>query len=178
MIIDSQQFSQEYAKSIWELLQANDQEFVPPLSDRISTTQQNFEIDSNIQTENGLNLYFHNMIKQSFILALEKKQVVGFLSYIPNHNLCINSKSIICDYVTTIIINAKYRKQGIARKMYKHLFSISVSPAFATRTWSTNLAHIKLLDSEGFQLFLRIPNDRGLGIDTVYYIKKRKTKET
>ena len=41
----------------------------------------------------------------------------------------------------------------------------------ATRTWSTNYSHMHILDNLGFKLVQRDINDRGVNIDTVYYLK-------
>ena len=37
------------------------------------------------------------------------------------------------------------------------------------RTWSTNRAQAHLMPELGFEEVLRLPNDRGCGVDTVYY---------
>jgi hypothetical protein len=42
-------------------------------------------------------------------------------------------------------------------------------PYATTRTWSTNASHLDLLDELGFDLIKRVEDDRGDGIDTVYY---------
>lgn len=40
-----------------------------------------------------------------------------------------------------------------------------------TRTWSTNDAHIHILQSIGFVMVKNIDNDRGIGINTLYFEK-------
>ena len=39
----------------------------------------------------------------------------------------------------------------------------------ALRTWSTNAAQLRLMEKLGFTCVLRLPDDRGPGVDTVYY---------
>ena len=59
--------------------------------------------------------------------------------------------------------------------MYAHLFDdIFPDRSIFTRTWSTNAAHIKILDKFNFEIIKCIENDRGDGIDTVYFAKIRK----
>jgi RimJ/RimL family protein N-acetyltransferase len=58
--------------------------------------------------------------------------------------------------------------------MYEHLFfTLFPTHHLFTRTWSTNAAHIAILGKFGFSQIARIENDRGEGIDTVYFAKKR-----
>ena len=42
-------------------------------------------------------------------------------------------------------------------------------PYVTTRTWDSNDRHLDLLSDLGFELLTRIEDDRGEGIDTVYY---------
>lgn len=42
----------------------------------------------------------------------------------------------------------------------------------ATRTWSTNKTHIKILEGLGYIKIIELKDDRGSGIHTVYYSKK------
>lgn len=58
--------------------------------------------------------------------------------------------------------------------MYAYLFSAYKNANIFTRTWSTNFAHIKILQAFGFETVKVLKNDRGSGIDTVYF-KKEKT---
>lgn len=41
-----------------------------------------------------------------------------------------------------------------------------------TRTWSGNDAQIHTLKKRGYVLFKSLANDRGAGIDTLYFVKK------
>ena len=106
------------------------------------------------------------MLHQDFIVALnEKGKVAGFLSYV--------SRSVFeikCSYVSIIITDKDYRKQGIARKLYTIMEEVSFLPIIV-RTWSTNYEHTSLLNSLGFGCIKTIKDDRGVGIDTSYYIQ-------
>lgn len=155
---------------IWELLQESEQSFVPPLSCRNSTKQNSFQSE---KAENGLQSYYDSMMAQEFILAYENDRVVGFMTYIENYHLPYENETVAaCDYISTIIVKPAYQHQGICMQMYKELFSVSDANRFATRTWSQNYAHIGLLMKLNFIETYRIADDRGKGIDTVYFAKE------
>ena len=163
----SDQLTDEQKSDVLDLLKAADKEFVPPLSSRSSTTQK----DLNYESDTGCMLYYEQMIQQSFILVMEDEKVVGFLSYRKDHNLELDDEKICCDYVSTIIVSPLFRNRGLTQKMYEALFAYRKGKAVATRTWSQNASHIHVLGKLGFELVKRIVNDRGEGIDTVYYLK-------
>lgn len=158
-----------YEKSILEILVATEQEFVPPLSSRSSTTQKNLIGSQNIH---GIMEYYEQLLHQEFILAIEDETVMGFLTFIPNHSLSFEGKNYKCDYVTTIIVSSNFRGRGLAPKMYDAFFDARKGSNFATRTWSTNQSHLKILKDQNFRLIALLPNDRGNNIDTVYYFKE------
>lgn len=162
-----------YAQFVWDLLKEADQEFIPPLSSRTSTDQKDL-LPGKLKKSEGPVQYFEVLKDQQFILALKDDEVVGFLSYMSDYKLeVLNS----CDtlpvyYISTIIVRPDWRNKGLTKKMYKELLQNSRG-IVATRTWSTNHAHIHILKELGFTLFSKIADDRGKGIDTVYYLKYR-----
>ncbi len=169
MIIAVKNLSQKQKEQIWDLVKASDKEFIPPLSAREGTTQKNL-LDE--QSELVPSEYFNALVQQSFILYIKHFRVIGFLSYIPDHHLeAASDVDMVCDYISTIIVDPKYRNKGYTTAMYRKLFSARPGKIYATRTWSLNHTHISLLDKLGFSLILRLKDDRGDGIDTVYYSK-------
>jgi len=56
--------------------------------------------------------------------------------------------------------------------MYKILFKEYENANIFTRTWSTNIAHIKILSKFNFETLCVLKNHRGVGIDTVYFVKR------
>ena len=155
------ELSEEEKEEIYRLVCIADKEFIPSLSSRIPC-QLDFSIS--LEKENP-DEYFKGLIKQKFILVKDNNQVIGFMSYIPDKKL--DEFSGI--YVSTIIIDPKYRGQGIANKLYDIIISKN-EPIFV-RTWSTNKSHLKVLENKEFELVKTIPNDRGENIDTVYFRK-------
>lgn len=162
---------EQYENQVWELLKRSDHEFVPPLSARCSTTQGNLLQGSEGESE-GPAEYFESLKKQQFFLYVADGVVAGFISYIANHALKIPSmnESVSADYVSTVIVHPSYRGEGITEKLYRELLNERKLP-LATRTWSTNYAHIHILDKLQFDVVAILKNDRGKNIDTVYYMK-------
>lgn len=160
----------EYGDEIRHLLRAADQEFVPPLSDREGTTQT-AGLDE--QRNDALDDYYQQCIEQSFILAHDGDTVHGFLSFRRDYELDELGEYTPSTYVSTIIVDPEHRREGLARRMYLELLtecsSSLESPYVTTRTWGSNDQHLNLLDELGFDLLKRLEDDRGEGIDTVYY---------
>lgn len=175
--------SSELAKSIYEMLTSCDKEFIPPLSTRNATTQTDFNSCS-IVSDLPLYQYWIDILKQQNILAFVDGYLAGFMSFKYNYKIG-NWFSVeirendVNNYISTVCIHKNYRRLGIARKMYdyieKNLPDEYKSNYISTRTWSTNINHIKLLHQCNFLLIHTISNDReynNLKFDTLYFGKK------
>lgn len=165
----AQHLSEQERNKILKLLKAADHEFIPPLSARTGTTQQDLEHAA--ANADGVAAYFSQMSQQTFILAEQRRSVCGFLSFIPDYHLTAGDLDLQCDYISTVIVSPAHRSKGITTGMYQTLFRTFPAHILATRTWSTNTAHLHILKKLGFRLALTLRNDRGNNIDTVYYVK-------
>lgn len=163
---------------ISELTRESDREFVPPLSQRFSTTQQSFSVDNN--HHEGLTSYLDEMFNQDFLIAIDhnksannSENIVGFMSYKP-HSPALKSPDEKSCYISTLVVSKAYRRLGIARQLYHRISMIAseYQETISTRTWSTNASHLGLLEELGFDLIKTIKNDRLEGVDTVYYERK------
>lgn len=119
-------------------------------------------------------VYFDEMIGQEFILAFdEEENTAGFMTF---------KKDYTCDalrdfgtslYITTICVKKELRKQHIMSGLYDCMEKTAAKacgcPRISTRTWSENEAHMKGLQHRGYRLLAVLKDDRGPGIDTVYY---------
>ncbi len=166
----------EKEKKLFELQMINmltlaDKEFVPPLSERSSTTQGNLSAGGT----GGINSYYADMAKQEILCALEGEEVLGFVSYRKDYVSELISESELPNiYISTLVLSPAARGRGLTSKMYSFLFDeLYPECSVFTRTWSTNIAHTKILSKFGFSELLRKENDRGEGIDTVYYKRER-----
>lgn len=163
----------KYDGEILEMLTEGDEEFVPPLSARSSTTQS--DLSGGTKASNGVLNYFNELKKQKILVAVEDEKLIGFVSFKENF---INDKIDECElpniYISTLLVAESGRGKGLTGKMYEFLFNEYEDSNVFTRTWSTNYAHIKILSKFGFETITVLENDRGKGIDTVYFKKRRK----
>ena len=172
MIVLTKRLTKKYREGVKALLFAADKEFVPPLSSRSGTTQT--ELEEAPARESGPEQYFRIMSAQAFVIAEKGGRVQGFMSYIPDRALELGGRTLICDYVSTIVVDPEQRGKGLTGQMYRKLIKARPGKCIATRTWSENHVHLHLLQMLGFKLALTIPDDRGSGVDTVYYVHEAK----
>ena len=171
MVFLDEQRKKDWQNQIFALCRNSDKEFVPPLSQRRSTTQGSLAVGGG----NSIELYCSEVLHQPVLACIEGDKLLGFVSfkenYIPEH--CPNAK-LPNIYVSTLILSPESRGRGLTKKLYTYLFKEAFPDrSIYTRTWSTNAAHLKILGYFGFSEILCIPNHRGIGIDTVYYGLKR-----
>lgn len=161
-----------WRKELWRLLCLHDKDFVPPLSQRVSTCQQAL---TGGPADDGPRAYYEALLEQSFLLAAEGAELLGFFSfrrgYLPGPIAHLGEADALPLYVTTIVVAAPARRRGLATRFYQALPGLFPGRRLliTTRTWSANQSHITLLEKLGFSLALRIPGDRGPEVDTVYY---------
>lgn len=166
-----------YEDAIWNLLELADEEFVPPLSARTGTRQRNGLDDGSGE---DLTTYFEACLDHEFIVAKKDDVVIGFLSFHDGYEIEELNGYVPSNYVSTVIVHPDHRRKGYARRLYEHLFDALPSayrqPYVTTRTWGTNDSHIALLEDFGFDCLERIYDDRGPGIDTVYFGRETTTE--
>ena len=160
---------EKYYDDILNMLTLADSEFVPPLSARRGTSQS--DLKSNEKSESGVSDYFEELKKQRILVATENDVLLGFVSFKENY-----TNDIISDvpniYISTLLIKLEGRGKSLTKRMYGVLFSEYENSYIFTRTWSTNVAHIKILSGFGFETLKVLENDRGEGIDTIYFRKR------
>ncbi|MBQ9984796.1 MAG: GNAT family N-acetyltransferase [Oscillospiraceae bacterium] len=171
-IVSVDVLDEEQKKGIWELLKAYDREFIPPLSARNSAFKK---IPSGILelNEEGPVVYFNEILNYKFVLALLDRKIVGFMSYIPDHVVDVEGyESFVAEYASTAIVTPECRGHGAMQRFYQAIIDENPGKNVATRTWSGNAAHLHVLEKHGFELYATLKDDRGPGIDTVYYIRR------
>lgn len=159
-----------HSLKVREILERYAHEFVPPLFSRQSSVQTSF-LDNDMQNR-GIADYFTVMSSQHLLVAEFKETVIGFLSYRNDDFPKPLAGHAPLSYVTTIIIETAHRSRGVCTKLYSLLEKVECNRAIATRTWSENNEHISIIDRLGFGSISKIPNDRGKGIDTIYFLKR------
>lgn len=172
-------FESRDSARMWELLRDADASFIPPLSARNSTVQQQLggnDADDLADVDvRGPLVYFESLRSQNFFLARDGHgAVIAFMSFRTGYTLPAADRCERYHYVTTVIVDPRHRRQGITRRMYELLIAEAAAhgEGVATRTWSTNDAHLALLETIDFTVVIRRPDDRGTGIDTVYLARE------
>jgi 2,3-bisphosphoglycerate-dependent phosphoglycerate mutase len=166
-IIMVDELNEQQKQDIFELIKSSDNDFIPPLSAR-GDTRHKFSGKQN----GSLTKFYEEIIKESFLLLLNNGKVEGFFSFLKDHDLELKEQIVVCDYITIIIINSKGRNKGYTKNMYNAFLNQRKGRNVATRTWSLNYAHMHILDTLGFKLVQTDKDDRGVNIDTVYYLLK------
>ncbi len=165
--------NEKYKKQIFDLMVLCDKAFIPPLSSRNSSSQK--DLLGHAMSEEGPVAYYQEMIQQHFILAFDKDDVVGFMTFKPDF-ACLDYPHTI--YATTSIVNPKYRGNHFLSRFYEVLESGLPDnirqPYITLRTWSGNEKQFYMLDKRGYKKIKTIPDDRGPNIDTVYFMKEIK----
>lgn len=161
-----------YGPAIRELLTRGDREFVPPLSARNSTKQA--ELSGGEPLADGILSYYNELMTQEILAALEGESLLGFVSFRKDYtDGRITERPNL--YISTLLLAPEARGKGLTMTLYDELFfRLYPNRSVFTRTWSTNTAHVKILNRFSFEEYHRIQNHRGAGIDTVYY---RRPKE-
>ena len=166
----------KYYQEMLSILTALDREFVPPLSERAPQVHADVHYDQDNAVTGSVQAYLDEMLNKGNVLGIfVENKFVGVLSYLENECFdMITPADLPNIYICTVAVSPEARGMGITKKLYSHLFCERYPNAnIFTRTWSTNLAHIKILRHFGFEELKRISNDRGEGIDTVYFVKRR-----
>ena len=164
-----------YEDQIHALLWACDKDFYPPLSMRGSTTEQDLKPKDSAEERDpvthapskvdGPRAYMDSLRGQSWLLAVSEGKLLGFMSFIPEKIV----DGIPCVYFSTLIVNPEARHQGVARTIYHALLEDHHGKTIVLRTWSTNRGHLRLLDELGFRAYKTLKDDRGPGVDTIYF---------
>ena len=112
------------------------------------------------------------MIKQNFLVAfIDDRYIAGFMAFLSN----VTSKefNIKCNYYTTLCVRKANRQKGIATRLLTFRLPEEFrSEITITRTWSLNYPMIKSLNGVGFVIKKISTNDRGKGVDTLYYQRR------
>ena len=159
------QLQPDHQQGILDLLYLADQEFVPPLSQRTSSTQSNL-----IGGKGSIEAYFETIRHLPAVLALKNNEVVGFMNFYMDYHCPHIPESLNHNvYACTCVVHPSVRGHGLMGKFYEIIREAFPHRAICTRTWHTNTGHIHTLQKMGFTLLATLENDRGSGVHTVYY---------
>ncbi len=166
--------SQEEKDQIWEILCECDKEFYPWLSARESSSQKQLIVDE-ADAQKLPVTYFNEMIRQEFLTARKDGRIVAFMTFKTDY-LCDALQDFGASlYVTTVCVRRENRREGIMKELYdfleKEVPALYHCNRVSTRTWSLNEAQLHELRKRGYEELAVLKNDRGNGVDTVYFGK-------
>ena len=159
--------------SVYRILCACDGDFYPPLSSRDSSVSASF---SPANTTGTHETYFSEMKNQVLLVARDVSGIVGFMSFRHAFRMPELGDWNPVNYITTVCVDLNQRGKGTCSAFYDFMLN-KLPPdqkcdVTATRTWSLNENHLRLLTKLNFSLVKKIVNDRGPGVDTVYYARR------
>lgn len=171
---------------IWALLCACDDDFYPRLSLRECPDQKKLLLnDSAPSTLNSSTLnpqrpqprkYFEQILSQEFILAEDEDGFAGFMTFRRETSCFALPDLPEALYMTTVCVDRAKRGRGVMSALYdcleneaRRAFGVSV---VFTRTWSLNAAQMHTLAKRGYTTDAVLKNDRGPGVDTVYFVRR------
>ena len=166
------ELGEQEKKDMFCILTECDQDFYPPLSARSSTKQLSWVSTSEVH--DGVTAYYQVLLGQHNLFWKIQDEIAGFMSFIP-HYTCqhLAAYDDVC-YLTTLCLSHKFRGMGVSPRIYAATFEYVrenyPEAVIAFRTWSTNAAQMHLVKKLGLTEILRLPDDRGPGVDTIYYV--------
>lgn len=162
---------------VWALLQECDRDFVPPLSQRNSTSQA--QLTGLAAPEHALPYAYFEEIKTQHLIAAydENGRMAAFMSFKTEYTCRELAAFGPMIYASTACVHHEDRGHGLLKAMYtlleEQLPEQIPGDTIGMRTWSTNAAQIHELAKRGYREVARLTDDRGPGIDTVYYARRR-----
>jgi ribosomal protein S18 acetylase RimI-like enzyme len=160
-------------RAVRRLLSTADEAFVPPLTDDARATISRPGDDDG---PTSIDEYVAACLDRPMVGAVDDGQLVGFASFESRTESDPLADYTPTNHVDVLVVDERYRNQGIATAFYKYLCSSLPSdlhqPAVSTKTWSTNRPHIAILEALSFDCVHRVVDDRKEGVDTVYYARQ------
>lgn len=163
-------------KEVYSILEECDGDFVPPLSARQSTFQADLK-QTGQPAGSGVADYFEEVRKQTTLLIKADGRTVAFISYrYPYACEALKAYSEVA-YLTTMCVRKSERGKGLSRMLYETIIrdiqTRHPQAAITLRTWNTNQAQMHLMPELGFRCVATLKDDRGAGIDTMYFVLER-----
>jgi ribosomal protein S18 acetylase RimI-like enzyme len=170
----------ELAQQVRELYAEVDSEFVPALSQRGSVAQRLDRWDTEalpqFSKEERLEAYVQQSFEEDLLAAYVDGRFAGFMTYVAKYETEAIPAYCPCTYVMNLACHREFRGQGVARALYDAVMDLPPDLAFpfvATRTWTTNDAHIGLLAKLGFREVARLPQEIQPNVYRAYFARER-----
>ncbi|WP_135304891.1 GNAT family N-acetyltransferase [Haloarcula amylovorans] len=158
---------------ITRLLELVDEEFVPPLTSEKRSSVSRAPGEGGATDISG---YIDRCLDRPMIGAFDDGRLVGFCSFERLEDSDALDEFTPTNHVEIIAVDEPHRGRGLATQMYQLLLTdlppTWQAPSVSTKTWNTNDAHIAVLENLGFEEVARLAEDRGAGIDTLYFARR------
>lgn len=161
---------------VWRLLCECDGDFMPRLSSRNRPDQRDLRDLGEDGAGTGPHEYFEKILGQEFLIARCDGTFAGFMTYRREEPAMALPELGDAIYVTTVCVEREMRGKGVTSAMYDKVEGDEIRDggrlAVYTRTWSLNAAQMHTLPKRGYEIVSVLENDRGEGVDTVYFAKQ------
>ena len=161
-------------QEIYEILAACDGDFFPPLSSRAGTAEKH--LTENSSRNPGVFDYYQELMTQKNFLWKQGNRTIAFMSFKPEYRCTYLSEFPRVCYLTTLCLLKEFRGKGLSMRIYRDVLAyLKKKDPDATpclRTWSTNGPQIHLMKKLHFETVAVLKDDRGPGVDTIYFAKK------
>ena len=165
-------------QEIFQILDACDQDFYPPLSKRAGTAEKH--LTENSSHHPGVTDYYRELMAQKNFLWKQGERTIAFLSFRPEYQCPQLAQFPKVCYLTTLCLLKEFRGKGLSVRIYQdvlgYLRSRYPESTPALRTWSTNGAQLHLMEKLHFEPVAVLKDDRGPGVDTIYFAKTDREK--
>ncbi|MCP3685605.1 MAG: GNAT family N-acetyltransferase [bacterium] len=140
-------------EELYSFLEAVDEDFFPALSKYPYPFREHLD----------------RVVEKGTIFYIKEETVIGMISFY-DHDERFESA-----YIDLIAVLKEHRKKNLGMLLMEKCFSELKSKNIKKvriRTWSTNPASKKLYEKAGFKVYKTEKDDRGKGVDSVYFEKE------
>lgn len=163
---------ENHRETLRDFLCDYEDEFVPPLTARSGVEEWDDD-----EPGESLDPFLDDCFDQEVIGAFNGDgELIGITVYDYGFFHALPQEMNPCVYVTITLVAEDYRQQGvnqrISTEVYNHALELSGKQniqSMAFRTWSTNEGGKALMEKYNFKEMYRIEDDRGEGVDSIYY---------
>jgi ribosomal protein S18 acetylase RimI-like enzyme len=149
-------------KELYNFFELVNNDFIPPISKRRGLPKKK-EIEN----------FTKKMIrgkKSTMIIFESNRKINGIICFSEDY---WKNKNI--PHIVEFAVHKSHRHKGVGTLLLEYIFNLLERKGYKSvtiRTWSTNKLALNLYRKVGFKKIKTIKNDRGKGIDTIYFKKK------
>jgi len=151
--VSPKEYDEKTINLIAGLLEENNDDFNPPINKRLKLTQEKARAGGSILK------VLENVKEYSSLIVCEDEKPIGVLIYEENPINTSLRRTKIDVAIHFIAVNKDRRREGFGLNLYKELIKENEGKSFLVSSWSSNRAHINLLERLGFVISLTKINE-------------------